>query len=91
MSLYFIGYTTDFCTMNLIILLIWYFRNKFSFQFSQEIEEAPAEPSTEKMVCRTDTTEEVSLTEFLKSVFAILPISDFIHLKLSTRNISKFR
>ncbi|KAK9955696.1 hypothetical protein ABG768_015555 [Culter alburnus] len=33
----------------------------------EEIEEAPAEPSTEKMVCRTDTTEEVSLTEFLKS------------------------
>lgn len=71
--------------------MMCYFKNKFRFQSSQEIEEAPAEPSTEKMREGTDTTEEVSLTEFLKSVFAILPISDFINLKLSTRNVSKFR
>ncbi|XP_051732994.1 solute carrier organic anion transporter family member 2B1 [Ctenopharyngodon idella] len=33
----------------------------------EETEEAPAEPSTEKMMHGTVTTEEVSLTEFLKS------------------------
>jgi len=34
----------------------------------------------------TDTMEEVSLTEFLKSVFAILPISDFISHNLSSHD-----
>lgn len=60
----------------------WYFKNKFRFQSPQEIEETPAEPSTEKIMedknPGTDSMEEVSLTEFLKSVFAILPVSDFI-------------
>lgn len=71
--------------------IIWYFKDKFRFQSPQEIEETPAEPSTEKIMedknSGTDTMEEVSLTEFLKSVFAILPISYFISHKLSS---SKF-
>jgi len=70
--------------------IFWYFKSKFRFQSPQEVEEIPAEPSTEKMMedkkPATDTMEEVSLTEFLKSVFAILPISDFISHNLSSHD-----
>lgn len=58
--------------------MMWYSKNKLRSQSPQEIEEAPPAPTTEKMMPGTDTKEEVSLTEFLKSVFAILPISYFI-------------
>lgn len=65
---------------------MWFFNNKSTFKSLQEIAEAPVEPSTEKMIedskAKTDTMEEVSLTEFLKSMFAVLPINDFINHKL---------
>lgn len=58
-----------------------FFNSKSTFQSLQEIIEALAEPSIEKIIedkePKTDMMEEVSLTEFLKSVFAFLPISDF--------------
>ncbi|XP_073680493.1 solute carrier organic anion transporter family member 2B1 [Garra rufa] len=48
-----------------------FFPRKMSGESLQEIEEAPMEPSTEKIMedkkPKTDTMEELSLTEFLKS------------------------